>query len=74
MGYSRIVKWCYYPISILRDTDSLEDKYVEPNIPVKHWYAKMCKEWLRAHGIRCTGTVSELRDIIEGEKRSGFTT
>ena len=37
LGYSRIVKWCYFPVSILRDKDSLEDKYVEPNIPVKHW-------------------------------------
>ena len=28
----------------------------------------MCEEWLRAHGISCTGTVSELRDVIRIKK------
>ena len=62
------MKWCNFPVSILRDNESLEDKYVEPNVPVKHWYMHMCEELLRNHGISCTGTVSELRDVIQKKK------
>ena len=48
--------------------ESIMEEYVEPNIPLKNWYVKMCKEWLKAHGIKFHGSVSQLRDKIRSLK------
>ena len=46
LAYSRIVKWCYHPISMskYKDKDVLDDKYVETNTPIKHWCVKIFKD------------------------------
>ena len=70
LGYCRISKWCHFPYSMMRTEDPSEDTYVEPKIPVKHWLLHMCKEWLTVHGMRYTGTVSQLREIIISKKEN----
>ena len=68
LAYVRLIKWFYHPICMLNLKESLMEEYVESNIPLKNWYVKMCKEWLKAHGIKFHGSVSQLRDKIRSLK------
>ena len=60
IAFARICKWFYYPIIVLHRKES----YKESSIPVKQWYAKICKDWMAAHGYDTDGTVNELKDRI----------
>ena len=70
LAYARVMKWIHHLISILQLEEGLKEDYVEPDIPVEHWYAKMCKDWLKAHGIKCNGYVSELKAKIKSLKEN----
>ena len=68
LAYARLVKWIYHPLSTLYHNKNANEPYVEPLIPVHHWYRKMCLDWLYAHGLAFKGTLSELRAIIKMKK------
>ena len=44
LGYARVIKWIYHPISILQSKEGMKGKYVEPHLSVEHWYVKICKD------------------------------
>ena len=60
VAFARICKWFYHPIIILHAKETFE----ESTIPIKHWYAKMCRDWLTAHGHETNGRLCELRQRI----------
>ena len=60
IAFARVCKWFYHPIIILQN----KEEYNEPRVPINSWYAKMCKDWLDAHGYSSNGNVKELRNRI----------
>ena len=70
LGYARVIEWIYHHISILQLKEGIKEKNVEPDLPVEHWYVKMFKDWLKAHGIKYNGSVSELRAKIKSLKQN----
>ena len=60
IAFTRICKWYYYPILTLQE----KEVYQEPNIPIKYWYVKMCKDWLTAHGDDTSGRIDVLKARI----------
>ena len=66
LAFARVIKWYYYPITTLKP----EKKYVEPLTAVNDWTKPMCKEWLKAHGLKIDGKVSDLRTVIVDSRRN----
>ena len=64
IALARICKWFYYPIIMLQN----REEYNEPTLPINSWYAKMCKDWLEAHGYSSDGNVKEMRNRIKDYK------
>ena len=70
LSYVRLINWFHYPICMLNLKDSLMGKYVEPNIPLKNWYVKMYKDWLKAHEVKFNGSASQLKNEIRSFKHN----
>ena len=69
IAFARICKWFYYPIVFLHQNEV----YKEPTLSLNKWYVKMCKEWLAAYGYDTNGTVSVLKERIEGIRNDPLT-
>ena len=65
IAFARVCKWFYYPIILLNN----KAEYKEPIVPINTWYAKMCKDWLVAHGYSTDGNINEMRHRIKEHKK-----